>query len=322
MGLTDSGGSKQYVRDGVGVTSPVLSDGASTFTAGGERTGGVSKALHSGLKNDDLQTNATGSVIGERLYDAFGNVVSNTGAWSSHSGYGGKFGYQEDPDSSLKLLGHRYYDATTGRFLSRDRIREGRNWYVYCDSAPIKRVDPNGLLSVGIGSSFGGFFGIVGFDLSGGIYIDLETGNVGIGGRGAGAVGVGGGLGINGFISIDNGTVPPPGQTEHGQDVHLNANAAGGLGGSASFGGTLDSTPGSEWKPNGEGKLSIGPEAELSISNQWGKWCRFGLFNLVDFLREMRESVRDIYESLVEFIEDIQRAARIINRVRRGIVAR
>ena len=145
MGLTDSGGSKQYVRDGVGVTSPVLTDGNSTFTAGGERTGGVAKTLHSGLKNDDLQTNASGSVIGERLYDAFGNVVSNSGAWSSHSGYGGKFGYQDDADSSLKLLGHRYYDSSTGRFLTRDPIKDGRNWYSYSDGNPLGRVDPDGL---------------------------------------------------------------------------------------------------------------------------------------------------------------------------------
>jgi hypothetical protein len=29
------------------------------------------------------------------------------------------------------LLGHRYYDPTLGRFLSRDPIKDGRNWYVY-----------------------------------------------------------------------------------------------------------------------------------------------------------------------------------------------
>ena len=145
MGLVDSGGSKQYVRDGVGVTSPVLSDGASTFTAGGERTAGVSKTLHSGLKNDDLQTDVSGSVIGERLYDAFGNVVSNSGAWSSHSGYGGKFGYQDDADSSLKLLGHRYYDSSTGRFLTRDPIGDGQNWYVYCENSPVQHFDAEGL---------------------------------------------------------------------------------------------------------------------------------------------------------------------------------
>ena len=55
------------------------------------------------------------------------------------------FGYQSDPDTGLKLLGHRYYDSDTGRFLTRDPIKDGRNWYSYCENNPIQRVDPKGL---------------------------------------------------------------------------------------------------------------------------------------------------------------------------------
>lgn len=43
------------------------------------------------------------------------------------------------------LLGHRYYDSSTGRFLTRDPIKDGRNWYVYCGSNPTGRADPTGL---------------------------------------------------------------------------------------------------------------------------------------------------------------------------------
>ena len=42
-------------------------------------------------------------------------------------------------------LGYRYYDASTGRFLSRDPIRDGDNWYAYCDNDPVNAVDPTGL---------------------------------------------------------------------------------------------------------------------------------------------------------------------------------
>ena len=42
-------------------------------------------------------------------------------------------------------MGHRYYDSDTGRFLTRDPIKDGRNWYSYCDNNPIQRVDPKGL---------------------------------------------------------------------------------------------------------------------------------------------------------------------------------
>jgi hypothetical protein len=48
--------------------------------------------------------------------------------------------------SGLKLLGHRYYDSSTGRFLTRDPIKDGRNWYVYCDSSPTAFSDRSGLV--------------------------------------------------------------------------------------------------------------------------------------------------------------------------------
>jgi RHS repeat-associated protein len=85
------------------------------------------------------------------VYDAFGAELSATGTWKGPFGYAGGFGYQED-SSGLKLLGHRYYDPTTGRFLSRDPIKDGRNWYVYCGNNPITKVDPTGTIgAVAIG---------------------------------------------------------------------------------------------------------------------------------------------------------------------------
>ncbi len=43
------------------------------------------------------------------------------------------------------LLGHRYYDASVGRFISEDPIQAGDNWYAYCDNNPLKAIDPSGL---------------------------------------------------------------------------------------------------------------------------------------------------------------------------------
>jgi hypothetical protein len=45
------------------------------------------------------------------------------------------------------LLGHRYYDSSTGRFLTRDKRKDGRNWYVYAKSTPTVASDPTGLSS-------------------------------------------------------------------------------------------------------------------------------------------------------------------------------
>jgi len=44
-------------------------------------------------------------VSAARTYDAFGLPVSATGSSASVFGFAGGWGYQEDPDSGLKLLG-------------------------------------------------------------------------------------------------------------------------------------------------------------------------------------------------------------------------
>ena len=145
VGMTDSSGARTFKRAGIGVTSPVLSDGSASFTPSGEWRGGVKTAYHGGLKSFDTQTNSAQAVVGQRLTDAFGNQISGSGVWKGRFAYGGPYGYQEDPDTGLRLLGHRYYDSSTGRFLTRDPIKDGRNWYVYCDSNPLTGVDANGL---------------------------------------------------------------------------------------------------------------------------------------------------------------------------------
>ena len=71
-------------------------------------------------------------------------VIGSTGAWKGPFGYSGSAGYQED-ETGLQLLGHRYYDSSTGRFITRDPIKDGRNWYAYCDNNPVSRVDAEGL---------------------------------------------------------------------------------------------------------------------------------------------------------------------------------
>lgn len=40
--------------------------------------------------------------------------------------------------------GHRWYDPSIGRFLSRDPAKDGRNWFAYCSNDPISLVDGNG----------------------------------------------------------------------------------------------------------------------------------------------------------------------------------
>ena len=85
-----------------------------------------------------LMSGTAQTLAAVREYDALGNVASSSGGWAGPFGYAGKFGYQSPsipgtstPDEGLTLMGHRYYDSSTGRFLTRDPIFVGRNWYSY-----------------------------------------------------------------------------------------------------------------------------------------------------------------------------------------------
>ena len=123
----------------------MLRDSFAAYTPGvSERRAGVSTFLHSGLKDATAQTSAAQSVTATRVYDAFGMVVASTGTWKGPFGYAGEHGYQEE-STGLQLLGHRYYDPSTGRFLTRDPAKCGRNWYGYCANSPTAAVDPDGL---------------------------------------------------------------------------------------------------------------------------------------------------------------------------------
>jgi RHS repeat-associated protein len=149
---TFGGATTTFKRDGADPVDAVLSDISPGTTARylpgiSEQRNGVSTYFHEGIKNAITQTNASQSVTATKRYDAFGLQVASTGTWKSPFGYGGPWGYQEDGDAyGLKLLGHRYYDPSTGRFLSRDIAKSGGNWYAYCVNDPVGYADPAGEL--------------------------------------------------------------------------------------------------------------------------------------------------------------------------------
>ena len=59
-------------------------------------------------------------------------------------------GKKRDSGTGLSYFGARYYDPNIGRFISMDPIKDGRNWYIYCNNNPLKNIDPNGLSPFGI----------------------------------------------------------------------------------------------------------------------------------------------------------------------------
>jgi RHS repeat-associated protein len=146
VGKVDSAGTSAYKRDGASVTAPVLSDGAAAYTPGiSERRSSTSKFYGTDrLGTNTLETNSSQATTATRQYDAFGVQVSSSGSAASPFGYAGAHGYQEDTDSGVTLVGHRYYDQSAGRFLSRDPLEVGRNWYSYCGNNPVRWIDPLG----------------------------------------------------------------------------------------------------------------------------------------------------------------------------------
>ncbi|MEW5883231.1 MAG: RHS repeat-associated core domain-containing protein [Armatimonadota bacterium] len=143
---SDSSGSNTYLRGSSGLIGSIVSDSAATYTPGvSEKRGTTSTYYHADIKNSVEQTSTGQGVAASKQYDAFGNEVSSSGPWQGPFQYGGAFGYHTDSDYGLKHLGARYYDSTTGRFLSRDPIGDGSNWYAYCYANPLNLFDATGL---------------------------------------------------------------------------------------------------------------------------------------------------------------------------------
>lgn len=146
VGKVDSTGTKTFLRDGAYVTDPVINDGTSYTPGVSERRSSTTKFYHTDrLGSTERITNTSQTTTDTREYDAFGLQINSSGSTPTPFGFAGGWGYQEDPDSGLKLLGHRYYDPSTGRFLTRDRVKSGKNWYTYAGSNPSVYVDQDGL---------------------------------------------------------------------------------------------------------------------------------------------------------------------------------
>lgn len=91
-------------------------------------------------------TDGTGTVINAYAYGPFGEITRRREAVANRFTYVGAHGVQDDGDG-LFFMRHRYYDARTGRFVSRDPIGfdGGYNLYGYVGGDVANEVDPSGL---------------------------------------------------------------------------------------------------------------------------------------------------------------------------------
>jgi RHS repeat-associated protein len=128
----------------------VLSDGSAVYTPGiSENRSGTSAFYHPDAIGSTRDiTNSSQTVTDTRRFDAFGMPTETSGSNPTPFGFVAAGQYQSDTDSGLMLLGHRYYDSSIGRFISRDPAYAGDNWYAYCDNDPLRKADPSGLFGI------------------------------------------------------------------------------------------------------------------------------------------------------------------------------
>ncbi len=262
--------------------------------------------------NADVQTSNSGVVSSNRIYDAFGNDLSVSGSWKSPFGYAGQSGYRQDVDTGLKLLGHRYYDSDTGRFLTRDPIKDGRNWYGYCGNDPVRYFDSSGLLAIAFGIEVSTFSAILGKSLQIGFDLDVGTGDLAFAVSDTSKVGAGFGIGLSGFGGISNGGAPKQGKVKVNETVGIGGSLKGDVGISGAAGGTREirsfeeflSPQSSRWDLNLEGQVSTGPQAEVEISLQYGHSIQVGLFNVYALVQDSWASARDCIDQASNSLND------------------
>ncbi len=139
-------GTFSYNRLGAMPTSTLINDGHNEYTAGVMVNGASGSVfnIQDRLASNVSQVDSAGNVGATAQTDGFGNPISSSGPFSGQLGFAGGYGYQTDSDTGLMLLGNRYYDPSTGRFLTQDPAQDGNNWYDYCANDPLAWADPSG----------------------------------------------------------------------------------------------------------------------------------------------------------------------------------
>ncbi|MBA5868325.1 MAG: hypothetical protein GDA67_16655 [Nitrospira sp. CR1.3] len=123
---------------GPGIDEPIaVTRGSSTYYYHADMLGSVSEL-----------TDSIGTVAKAYAYDAYGNIVEQTGTVENSYTYTGR---EFDAETGLYHYRKRTYDSRLGRFISRDPAGfwgGDTNFYAYSYNEPMDWVDPYGLFSM------------------------------------------------------------------------------------------------------------------------------------------------------------------------------
>jgi RHS repeat-associated protein len=87
-----------------------------------DRSGTIDYYEQDGLGSVTSLTASSGSVAQSYTYDSFGNQTASSASLTNYFRYTGR---EFDTETNLYYYRARYYDPTTGRFLSEDPLRFG-----------------------------------------------------------------------------------------------------------------------------------------------------------------------------------------------------
>ncbi len=158
VSVNSNSNTKNYIYDSLNVISERDSSGATTanYLRNPNASGGIGGIisqqadtanpqyyLYDGLGSVVNLTSVTGAITQSYSYDAFGNVISQSGSVTNSN----KFLTKQMDASGLVYFGARYYGPVAGRFITQDPMGmvDGPNLYTYCCNDPVNCKDLWGL---------------------------------------------------------------------------------------------------------------------------------------------------------------------------------
>jgi RHS repeat-associated protein len=148
---TVSGVTSTFSWDVADALPQLLVDGSTKYVYGAdglplEQINGTTVLYfnHDQLGSTRTVTNSAGAVVATYTYDPYGRLAASTGSITNPFGYAGQY---TDAETGFQYLRARYYDPTTGQFLSLDPLGPlTRDLYGYAGRSPLDRTDPTGML--------------------------------------------------------------------------------------------------------------------------------------------------------------------------------